>query len=285
MAASVILPVGALCIAMISVQYGATFAKRLFPVVGAEGTTALRLGLSAVFLLPFLRPRSLRISRRNLPALLGYGFSLGSMNLLFYSALHTIPLGIAVALEFTGPLALAVALSRRWVDLLWAALAAAGVVFLLPFGASRHSLDRTGLLYALGAGACWASYSVFGQKAGGDHGSSTAALGVLIAAVVVVPVGVARAGATLLSPSILLPAVLVALLSSALPYPMEIIALTRLPTRAYGTLTSAEPALGALMGALFLHEHLTPVQIAAVSAIMAASLGTAATLRPTVVPN
>lgn len=270
---------------MVSVQYGATFAKRLFPVVGASGATALRLGFGTLLLLPFLRPSRIRISRRTLPALLGYGLSLGSMNLLFYLALRTIPLGIAVALEFTGPLALAVALSRRWTDLLWATLAIVGIGFLLPLSRLERSLDPVGLLCALGAGVCWALYSVFGQKAGGDHGSTTAALGTAIAAVLVVPFGIVQAGTTLLTASIMLPAILVAIFSSALPFSLEIVALTRLPTRAYGTLTSVEPALGAAMGAIFLHEHLTLTQVAAITAIMAASLGTAATLRPTMVAN
>lgn len=270
---------------MVSMQYGATFAERLFPVVGASGATALRLGFGTLLLLPFLRPSRIQVSRRTLPALLGYGFSLGSMNLLFYLALRTIPLGIAVALEFTGPLALAVALSRRWTDFLWATLAIAGIGFLLPLSRSGHSLDPVGLLCALGAGVCWALYSVFGQKAGGDHGSSTAALGMAIAAVLVVPFGIAQAGTALLNPSIVLPAILIAVFSSALPFSLEIVALTRLPTRAYGTLTSVEPALGAVMGSLFLREHLTPVQMVAITAIMVASLGTAVTLRPTIVAN
>ncbi len=278
-----LVPFAAFLVAMVSVQYGATFAERLFPAVGAQGATALRLGLAAIVLVPLLRPWRARLSLRTLPALIAYGASLGGMNLLFYMALRTLPLGIAVALEITGPLAMAVAFSRRWIDLAWTGLAVAGLLFLLPLGRSGHSVDPVGVLFALGAGALWALYAIFGQKAGAQHGPAATALGIAIAALLVAPFGLAHAGAALFTPAVLLSAVVVAIFSSALPFSLEMVALTRLPTRVYGILTSLEPALAAIMGFVFLHERLTVVQVVAIAAIMSASLGTAATMKPIVV--
>jgi len=274
------LPFAALLVAMASVQYGAASAERLFPLVGAQGATALRLGLAAIMLVPLLRPWRARLSLRALPVLIAYGASLGGMNLLFYMALRTVPLGIAVALEITGPLVMAVVLSRRWIDAGWTGLAVAGLLLLLPLGHSGHPIDPVGALLALGAGALWALYAIFGQRAGAQLGPSATALGITIGAVLVAPFGLAHAGAALFTPSILLTAVVVAIFSSALPFSLEMIALTRLPTRVYGVLTSLEPAFGAGMGFVFLHERLAIVQVAAVAGIMAASLGTAATMKP-----
>jgi inner membrane transporter RhtA len=199
------------------------------------------------------------------------------MNLCFYSALARIPLGIAVALEFSGPLAVAMAASHRAVDFAWVALAALGLVALLPLGLAHEPLSPAGIAFALAAGGCWALYIVFGQKAGSLHGGMTAALGTVIGALVIIPCGLAQAGAALLDPSLLPIACAVALLSSALPYSLEMFALTRLPTRTFGVLMSGEPALGALSGWCFLHEHLSLVQWAAVASIMLATAGSAIT--------
>jgi inner membrane transporter RhtA len=269
---------------MVSIQYGATYAKHLFPLIGAEGVTALRLGLASLILLPILRPWRARLSRSTLPALLGYGASLGCMNLLFYLALARLPLGIAVALEFTGPLALAIAHSGRWTHLLWTGLAVAGLLFLLPLGHLERGLDPLGIVFALGAGVGWAIYATLGKKAGSDHGSATTAFGTAIGAVIVAPIGLAHAGAALFTLPVLRLAVMVAVFSSALPFSLEMVALTKLPTRVYGTLTSVEPALGALAGFVFLHEKLSPIQMAAVAAIMCASVGTAMTMQPVPAP-
>lgn len=279
------MPFAALLVAMVSVQYGATSAERLFPLVGAQGATALRLGLAAIMLVPLLRPWRAKLSLRKLPVLIAYGASLGGMNMLFYMALRTVPLGIAVALEIAGPLVMAVVLSRRWIDVGWIGLAVAGLLLLLPLGHSGHPIDPVGALLALGAGALWALYAIFGQRAGAQYGPSATALGITIGAVLVAPFGLAHAGAALFTPSILLTAVVVAIFSSALPFSLEMIALTRLPTRVYGVLTSLEPAFGASMGFIFLHERLTIAQVAAVAAIMAASLGTAATMKPILPSN
>lgn len=259
---------------MASFQAGASLAKQLIPTIGAPGTTALRLGISALLLCLTQRPWRTVPSRSMLPVLLAYGLSLGTMNFVFYMALRTIPLGIAVGLEFTGPLAVALLGSRRHLDFLWLALAVVGLVFLLPIAPRGGSLDPAGVLFALAAGACWAMYIVFGQKAGRAHGAAASTWGMLIAAAAIVPIGVATTGRALLSPAVLPIGIAVAVLSSALPYTLEMIALRRLSTKTYGTLMSLEPALAALAGLLLLHERLTLVQWLAIGAVMIASVGT-----------
>lgn len=266
-----------LLLAMASFQSGASIAKTMFPVVGAAGMVTLRIGFGTVILALALRPWRARITHANWRPLLGYGVSLGTMNLLFYSSLSLIPLGIAVALEFSGPLAVAVLASRRAVDFAWIVLACAGLVLLLPLGHVGPALDGLGVLYALGAGACWALYIIFGQRAGAHHGAQTVALGTLISSIVVVPIGIASAGATLLSRSVVLPGLAVAILSTALPYTLEMFALTRLPARTFGILMSVEPAFGAVLGFVYLGERLSPLQWTAIALIIAASIGTAAT--------
>jgi inner membrane transporter RhtA len=263
----------ALLAAMFCFQGGASLAKSLFPAVGAEGTAALRVGLSALILILVGRPWRARIHAGNWRSLLAYGASLGAMNLLFYMALRTVPLGIAVALEFSGPLAVTLLSSRRVLDFVWIALALAGLAFLLPLAHEAAPLDLRGAALALGAGACWGLYIVFGQKAGAEHGGSATMLGSAVAAFVVVPFGIAHAGAALLQPKIWPYALMVAALSSALPYSLEMVALRRLPTRVFGTLMSLEPAAAALMGFLLLRERLTVTQWLAIGAVMLASAG------------
>lgn len=272
-AASLLLPVSLLLVAMFSIQIGASLAKSLFPVVGAMGATSLRLGFGTLLLWIFLRPW--RMSWRDLPwrMLLGYGVSLGVMNSLFYLSLQTVPLGIAIALEFTGPLGLALLGSRRLRDFGWVALAVGGLLLLVPWSSSHEALDPLGVACALGAGLCWALYIVFGQKAGADHGAQTVALGASIAALVAVPWGVMESGTALLAPALLPIGLGVAVLSMALPYSLEMFALTRLPVRTFGMLMSLEPAIGALCGFAFLHERLGPSQWIAIIAVVVASAG------------
>jgi inner membrane transporter RhtA len=272
-------PLASLLVAMLSVQIGAALVKGLFPQVGVAGATSLRLAIASLMLLAVWRPWRKLPKARETRSLLIYGVAMGVMNLCFYSALTRIPLGITVALEFTGPLAVAMAASRRAVDFVWVALAALGLVALLPLGFGHAPLSPAGIAFALAAGACWALYIIFGQKAGSLHGGMTAALGTVIGAIVIIPFGVAQAGAALLDPKLLPVACGVALLSSALPYSLEIFALTRLPTRTFGVLMSGEPALGALSGWCFLHESLSLVQWAAVASIMLASAGSTLTSR------
>ncbi|MAB97027.1 MAG: threonine/homoserine exporter RhtA [Pseudomonadaceae bacterium] len=276
----VLLPIALVIIAMISIQSGASLAKSLFPVIGAEGTTALRLGIGALILCLLLRPWQAKLTLQSCRSLLAYGVALGLMNLMFYMALQTIPLGIAVALEFTGPLTLALLSSRRPIDFLWIALAATGLWLLLPTNLTDEPLDPVGMALALGAGAFWAMYIIFGKRAGSEHGRHTVALGTLVAAIVVIPIGLWQAGSNLFALDILPIAFGVAVLSSALPYSLEMMALTRLPARTFSIMMSLEPAIAALAGLLFLTEHLSFSQWLAISFIILASTGTAATMKP-----
>jgi len=263
-------------VAMVSFQVGATFAKQLIPVIGAPGTTALRLGLSALMVIVLQRPWRSIPSRAAWPVVLAYGISLGAMNAVFYLALRTIPLGIAVALEFTGPLAVAVFASRRRLDYLWVVLAAAGLSLLLPITRASAALDPVGVAFALAAGVGWALYIVFGQKAGHAHGASASTWGLMIAALLTIPIGVIDAGRGLIAPSVLPFGFAVAVFSSALPYTLEMIALRRLSAKTFGTLMSFEPAIAAIAGVIVLREHLTAVQYLAIGAIIAASVGAVA---------
>jgi len=281
------MPVVLLLIAMGSIQVGASLAKALFASIGASGAVALRTALGTLILAVVLRPWRARVSAASWPALAVYGASLGVMNFLYYMALRTVPLGITVSLEFTGPLFVAVYSSRRAVDYLWIGLAAAGLSLLLPIVHSEATIDPMGTLFALGAGACWALYIVFGQKAGADHGAQAVALGSVIASVIVVPIGIAEAGPMLFSAAALPYGLAIALLSTALPYTLEMIALTRLPARTFGILMSIEPVFGALVGWGVLHERLSGVQWAAIALIILASIGTtwtATTQRKSEVP-
>ncbi|EMO6747688.1 TPA: threonine/homoserine exporter RhtA [Enterobacter hormaechei] len=277
---SVWMPVAVILIAMMSIQSGASLAKSLFPLVGAPGVTALRIALGTLILVVIFKPWRLRFKKEQRLPLLFYGLALGGMNYMFYLSIQTIPLGIAVALEFTGPLAVALFSSRRPVDFIWVILAVLGLWFLLPLGQSVSQIDLTGAALALGAGACWAVYILTGQRAGEEHGPATVALGSLIAAVIFVPIGMAQATDSIWQWSILPVGLAVAILSTALPYSLEMIALTRLPTRIFGTLMSMEPALAAISGMIFLGETLSLVQTLALCSIIAASMGSTLTMRP-----
>ncbi|MBD8683674.1 threonine/homoserine exporter RhtA [Pseudomonas sp. CFBP 13719] len=272
-------PIALLIIAMASIQTGASLAKGMFPLIGAQGTTALRLIFASLFMLVLLRPWRARLTWTTLKTVMIYGIALGCMNLLFYMSLRTVPLGIAVALEFTGPLAVAILASRKAVDFAWVALAVVGLLLLIPIGEAEAGLDPVGVCYALGAGVCWALYILYGQKAGADNGVQTAALGVMIAAVFIAPIGIAHAGTALLDMALMPTAIAVAILSTALPYSLEMVALTRLPARTFGTLMSMEPAIGALSGLVFLHEVLSTTQWLAIGAIIMASVGATLTIR------
>ncbi|MCF8578499.1 threonine/homoserine exporter RhtA [Enterobacter ludwigii] len=276
---SVWLPVAVILIAMLSIQSGASLAKSLFPLVGAPGVTALRIVLGTAILVVIFKPWRLRFKKEQRLPLLFYGLSLGAMNYLFYLSIQTIPLGIAVALEFTGPLAVALFSSRRPVDFIWVVLAVLGLWFLLPLGQNVSEIDLTGAALALGAGACWAIYILTGQRAGEEHGPATVALGSLIAAIVFVPIGMAQATESIWQWSVMPIGLAVAILSTALPYSLEMIALTRLPTRIFGTLMSMEPALAAISGMVFLGETLTLTQTLALCSIIAASMGSTLTMR------
>ncbi len=262
-----------------SLGLGTSWAKQvLFPAVGAQGTTAVRVGLSAVLMLLW-RPWRWRLSRADAKAVALYGAALGAMNLMFYMSIQTLPFGLAVAIEFAGPLAVAIWSSRRAMDFVWVALAMVGLGLLLPLGLSGSTLDPVGVMYSVGAAVFWALYIIYGKRAGHLHAGQSVSLGLLVAAMVVVPVGVVHAGAALLSPSVLLVGLCVAAISSAIPISLEMMALKRLPKEAFGIMISMEPAVAALLALPLLGEHLSGVQWLAIGCIVAASMGSAATAR------
>lgn len=261
---------------------GTSFAKQLFPQVGSLGTTALRVGFSALLLLALWRPWRWPLSRADVGSVIRYGVALGFMNLLFYMSLRTIPFGVAVAIEFSGPLALAIVSSRKPIDFLWLALALMGLGLLLPLGHDVASLDPQGVMFALAAAVCWAAYIVFGKRLGHLHAGHSVALGLSVAALTVVPFGIWHAGAALLQPHILLYGLGVAAVSSAIPISLEMVALKRLPQEAFGIMTSMEPAVAALLGLLMLNEHLSALQWLAIVCTMLAAAGSSFTASRTV---
>ncbi|ARP87911.1 EamA family transporter [Bordetella genomosp. 9] len=265
---------------------GTSWAKHtLFPLVGAQGTTAVRVGFSALLLLLLWRPWRWRLADRDARMVACYGAALGAMNLCFYMALRTIPFGIAVAIEFSGPLMVALLSSRRALDFIWILLAIAGLGLLLPMVNNVSTLDPAGVMFALAAALLWAAYIVTGKRVGHLHAGHSVSLGLTVAAFVAVPAGIAHAGAALLSPTVLLVGLGVAALSSAIPISLEMVALKRLPKQAFGIMLSMEPAVAALLALVLLNEHLTGTQWLAIALVMAASMGTALTAqRPTVTP-
>ncbi|ODT65617.1 MAG: transporter [Pelagibacterium sp. SCN 63-23] len=263
---------------MVFTQTGASFAKMLFPLVGAAGATTLRLTLAALVLLAVFRPWRHKLDSRQWRAVLLYGGAMGAMNLFFYAALEHIPLGIAVALEFTGPLAVALFGARRPLDFFWIVLAVAGFALLLPWTGADSDISPLGIVLALCAGACWAGYIIFGQRAGTGGGAHIAALGVATAAVIALPFGAFSAGTALLDPAILPLALAVALCSSAIPYALDMVALPHVPARLFGILMSGQPALAALSGLVILHEILNAGQVLGIAAIIAASIGATITI-------
>ncbi|RSK33887.1 EamA family transporter [Hymenobacter metallilatus] len=259
-------------LAILSVQGGAAIAKGLFPVLGAAGTTSLRIGLSALVLLLLVRPNLRELRPAQWRAVVPYGLALGTMNFLFYCALARIPLGLAVTLEFVGPLGLALLGSRRWVDVVWVALAGAGIVLITPPGG--HGIDLPGMGLALAAGLCWAVYIVLGRRTAAVlPGPRAVAVGMLFAALPVLPFGIASGSLLHLTPHLLLLAGLLALFSSVLPFSLEIQALQSLSTRTFSILMSLEPVAAALSGWLLLNERLTLSQWVAVGCIVVASAG------------
>ena len=267
------LPYLALAGAMLSLACGTSFAKQLFPVAGAMGTSAMRVGLAALILLAVFRPWRFRLTRNDIGRVLLFGGVLGVMNLTFYLSLRTIPLGLALAIEFMGPLTLALIHSRRLIHFVWIGCAALGLVMLLPFRGGVGALDPVGVGYALIAAVCWALYIVFGKRLSHIPSGPSVAMGMSVAALVILPFGAVEAGPALLSPSLLVMGLAVAVASSALPYSLDMVAMRGMPKRTFGVLLSGEPAVGALAGLVFLHEHLTGTQWLAIAAIVAASMG------------
>lgn len=259
---------------------GTSWAKHtLFPLVGAQGTTAVRVGFSALLLLLLWRPWRWRLARADLRAIACYGAALGLMNLTFYLSLQTLPFGVAVAIEFAGPLAVAVLSSRRVLDFVWVLLAVAGLGLLLPLGHDVSTLDPMGVAYSLVAAVCWATYILFGKRVGHLHAGLSVSLGLTVAALVVLPVGLAHSGMTLWSWPVLAVGLGVAAISSAVPISLEMVALKRLPPQAFGIMISMEPAVAAVLALGLLDERLSVTQWAAIGLIVMASVGCAASAR------
>ena len=256
------------------VQLGAAFGKTLFDDVGPAGTVLLRQAFAAFVLLLVWRPRLRGRTAGDWRLVLAFGVVLACMNLAIYASIDRIPLGIAVTIEFVGPLGVAVAGSRRALDMLWVALAAAGILLLSDFGSA--DLDLLGVMLALLAGAFWAAYILLTARVGrAFEGAQGLALAMAAGTLVAAPVGIADGGAELATAGVLAVGFLVAMLSSAIPYTLEMEALRRLPTGAFGVLMSLEPAMAALAGFLVLDEGLAAYEVIAIALVVVASAGAA----------
>ena len=258
---------------MASFQTGASLAKTLFPVFGALGTVSLRVGLAALVLCAMWRPWRLRPERRAVIAIFAYGVSLGAMNACFYQALARLPLGVAVAIESLGPFAVALSGSRRSRDLIWVAMAAAGLLLLVNPDGTR-ALDTVGVFFAGAAAVCWAAYILSGVRLSGlmPAGPATA-FGMLVAACFLVPAGSGSMGPLFHSTRFLGLSLGVAMLSSALPYTLELAAMRRMSARGFGILMSLEPAVAALSGLMLLGERLAAARWIGILLIVAACTG------------
>ena len=262
-----------------SVQFGAAIANELFDEAGPGGVVFLRLLLSAAILLAIARPSVRGRTRADLAAALLFGLVLGGMNWSFYEALHRLPLGVAVTIEFTGPLTVAVLGSRRLLDGIWVVFAGAGVV-LLALRGGHHGVHTTGVLLALVAATCWALYILLSQRVGRTFAQLDGlAIALGIGTLVVVPAGIIQGGDALLRPHVIAGALGVALLSSLIPYSLDLMALRRLTAYRFGLLMSLEPAVAALAGVVVLGQSLTAVLGIALVLVTAASVGNTLTAR------
>ena len=271
-------PIYAVLLAIISVQCGAAIAKTLFPAIGAAGTASIRIGVSAIILLLAYRPNLKQITSNQWKIVIPYGLSLGAMNLIFYLAIERIPIGLAVTLEFVGPLLVAIIGSRRLVDYCWVLLAAIGIALIAPW--SNSSLDLIGVIYALLAGALWAAYIVLGGKVSKImNGGQAVSTGMLFAAILILPFGFYENGFANLTPKLFGMGIALALLSSAIPFTLEMKALGQLPPRTFSILMSLEPAAASICAFLFLQEHLSFYQILAVLCVVVASAGSTLTAK------
>ena len=267
--------------ALLSQELGAASAVQLFPRVGAPGVASLRLAISAALLLAVARPRIRGRSRADWALIGAYGVTTATMNMLFYQAIARIPLGAAVTLEVLGPLALSVATGRRVINGLWAALALAGVALLGRAG--MHGLNLAGAAFALGSAVMWAGYILLAAGAGRRFARIDGlALAMAIGGMVSLPLGAASAGLAIISPGVLLAAGLVAVLSAALPYTLELLSLRRLSAPAFATLMSLGPAIAAAAGYFVLHQALTAAGGLAITLVIVASAGAVRTSPPRV---
>lgn len=261
----------ALLASQLSLNAGAAVAKHLFPLIGVEGVTAYRVGFAALLMMLVFRPWRTPLTWTQACNVAVYGSVIGLMNLLIYRSFSRIPLGIAVAIEVAGPLTVAVLSSRRPRDIAAVLLAVVGLYFLLPIHGHADQLDPVGVAYAAGAAVCWALYIVFGKRVSVMHGGQSVAWGMLAASLFIVPIGAVYSGAVLLTPTYMLIGLAIAVMSSALPYTLEMLSMRSLSSRTFSMFSSATPALSALAGMVVLGEHLTPTQWLALAAIVTAS--------------
>ncbi|CAM5527955.1 EamA family transporter OS=Streptomyces alboniger OX=132473 GN=CP975_15405 PE=4 SV=1 [Streptomyces alboniger] len=266
-------PVGLVLAGGISVQFGGAVAVSVMPRAGALGIVTLRLAFAALVLLVVCRPKLRGHSRADWGTVVAFGVAMAGMNGLFYQSVARIPMGPAVTLEVLGPLALSVIASRRAVNLIWAGLALGGV-FLLGGGGGFSGLDPAGVAFALGAGAMWAAYIVFSARTGRRFPQADGlALAMVVAAVLFLPLGIVESGPKLVQPGTLALGAVVAVMSSVLPYTLELLALRRLPAHTFAVLMSLEPALASLAGFLILSQALSAVEALAIALVIAASMG------------
>jgi inner membrane transporter RhtA len=271
-------PVPAVLLAIVSVQSGAAIAKTLFPAIGAAGTASIRIGISAIILLIAYRPNLFKITPQQWKIVVPYGLSLGAMNLIFYMAIERIPIGLAVTLEFIGPLLVAIFGSRRLIDYCWVLLAGAGIVLIAPWTNDR--VDSLGVIFALLAGALWAAYIVLGGKISKImNGGQAVSTGMLFAAILILPFGFYENGLANLTPKLFGMGVALALLSSAIPFTLEMKALGQLPPRTFSILMSLEPAAASICAFIFLQENLSFYEILAVVCVVIASAGSTLTAK------
>ncbi len=265
-------PIPAALLSMVSVQSGSSVAKRLFPALGAGTTSSLRLGLSAIILFVINRPNLISLSPKQWARCLSYGFCMAGMNILFYFAIQRIPIGLGVTVEFLGPLLLALFFSKRLVDLLWFFFAAVGITLIVPW--NNSDVDLLGLFLAFMAGVFWAGYILFGGQVTQDMPARSAVtIATGFAALIALPFGLLSGGFSVLNGKLFSLALCVALLSSAIPFTLDLIALKKLPTKTFSILTSLQPAFGALSGLFFLNEMLTLNQWFSILCVIIASVG------------
>ncbi|MET0572876.1 MAG: DMT family transporter [Pedobacter agri] len=271
-------PVPAVLLSIISVQCGAAIAKGLFPEIGAAATASLRIGLSAIILLAAFRPNLTKLNAKQWKYVILYGLSLGAMNMVFYMAIERIPIGLGVTLEFVGPLLLAIFSSKKAIDFIWIVVAAIGIALIAPW--TSNGLNLTGVLLALLAGGFWAAYIILGGRISKImKGGEAVAVGMLFATLLILPFGIFSGGLNHLSPKLLGLGASLALLSSAIPFTLEINALKQLPARTFSILMSLEPAMAALAAFVFLQEYLSLTECIAVACVVIASAGSAITAK------
>ncbi|RNL51715.1 EamA family transporter [Pedobacter jejuensis] len=265
-------PVPAVILSIVSVQGGAAIAKGIFPVIGAAATSSLRIVLSAIILILFNRPSLKNLTPQQWKTVSLYGITLGLMNLIFYKAIERIPLGLGVTLEFIGPLVLAISGSKKALDFLWVVLAAIGIAFIAPW--KSNGVDLIGVILALVAGIFWAAYIVLGGRISKImDGGKAVTIGMMFASAVIIPFALADGILVNITPKIFMAGLALALLSSAIPFTLEMKALKKMPAKTFSILMSLEPAAGALSGLIFLNEYLSFYEWIAVVLVIIASAG------------